>query len=120
MKAVLSAEKHPYLNYNEQQALGAVIAEVPLLIEAMKEIVLYGSKARGDFSEESDIDLLFVSDGPVSRQKKIEVYDALYELEVDHDVVISAVFADSEAYAADGSHFLRTVKKEGVLLWSRG
>lgn len=44
------------LNYNEQRALEGIIQEVTNKYP-VKKIILYGSKARGDFVEGSDIDL---------------------------------------------------------------
>ncbi len=85
----------------------------------IKKIILYGSKARGDYEEESDIDLLFISDSALPREKKSEIYDVVYEIEVDHDVIASVVFISEPDFRSKESHFLRQVKKEGITLWSR-
>lgn len=85
----------------------------------INKIVLYGSKARGDFVEESDIDILFVTDYPVHRTLKTEVYDKIYELEVEHDVVISAVFITKADFDTKATPFIKRVHQEGNILWSR-
>lgn len=55
------------------------------------EIVLYGSYARGDFSEDSDIDLVAVVHGArLGLQEKLkDVWDISAELSLDNDIVIS-------------------------------
>lgn len=39
----------------------------------IKKIILYGSKARGDFLEDSDIDLLFVIESFIDKKTKYSV-----------------------------------------------
>lgn len=55
------------------------------------EIVLYGSYARGDFSKESDIDLVAIVHGSrLDLQNKLKnVWDISAELSLDSDIVIS-------------------------------
>ncbi|NOG40813.1 nucleotidyltransferase domain-containing protein [Candidatus Brocadia sinica] len=43
--------------------------------------MLYGSKARGDFLENSDIDLLLITEGSVPIQTKYQVFDIIYKKE---------------------------------------
>jgi predicted nucleotidyltransferase len=119
MNAGAALLKTSNLNYNEQHAIAGVLMRVPAVLTGLSCIVLYGSKARGDSLEESDIDLLIVTQETASREMKFNVYDIIYDFEVEYDVVISAVFATDEAYNARTSPFLRKVQKEGILLWSR-
>jgi len=53
------------------------------------EIVLFGSKARGEDDPESDIDLLVLTSRPLSDRDESEVTRALLALELDLAVVIS-------------------------------
>lgn len=57
----------------------------------VKEVILFGSKARGDSSEESDIDLLLLTDGPLHWKERHAIIEALFDVEMKHDVVISIV-----------------------------
>ena len=54
-------------------------------------IYLYGSYARGDFDEESDIDFAAIIEGDQVelRQKRSQNYSYLTDIELDYDVVIS-------------------------------
>lgn len=111
--------KQPYLNYNEQRALESIIERMVSGHPLVKEIVLYGSKARGDFMDESDIDLLFITDRILTRAEKFEISDAVYEAEVENDVVVSVVFVEAGNFWMKDLPFLKQVQREGIKLWSR-
>ena len=59
--------------------------------DKIRGIYLYGSYARGDFDEESDIDFAAIVEGEQVelRKKRSENYDDLNHVELDYDVVIS-------------------------------
>jgi len=57
----------------------------------VKEVILFGSKARGDSSDESDIDLLLLTARPLHWRVRHAIVDALFDVEMKHDVVISIV-----------------------------
>ena len=107
------------LNYNEERGIKGAITELAGKYPFIKKIILYGSKARGDFREDSDIDILFITDMEVPRSVKYEIYDILYKYEFENDIVFSAVFATVEDFKRRKNLFLITVKKEGITLWSR-
>lgn len=56
-----------------------------------REVILFGSKARGDDDEESDIDLLILTPLPVSWDERKAINDAVFDIELKHDVVISTL-----------------------------
>ena len=64
------------------------------------DIVLYGSYARGDFSEGSDVDLVAVVHGarPDLQEKLKRVWDVSAELGLDNDVVISPTVIPYEEF----------------------
>lgn len=57
----------------------------------VEEVMLFGSKARGDDDAESDIDLLVLTSQPVSWDERKAINNALYEIQLRHDVVISTL-----------------------------
>ena len=66
------------------QRLKARVAErLPL-----SRLVLFGSRARGDNEPDSDIDVLVVLDGPVSRDSEEYVRSCAWELSYENGVVI--------------------------------
>lgn len=105
------------INYNEKRALECIIQEVTNKYP-VKRIILYGSKARGDFIEGSDIDLLFVTEDILDSPTKFQIGDIIYEYEVSHDVVISAIFVSELEPREKINVFLIRVKKEDIEIWS--
>ncbi len=84
----------------------------------LREIILYGSCARGDFSSDSDIDVLVLLNVPPSeinlQRKKIQ--DVTDRLDWDYDVVLAPVFQNFDVYEKymAVSVFYQNVQKEGV------
>lgn len=87
--------------------------------EPQATIILYGSFARGDEKEFSDIDILILLD-----QEKITYSDEtrikypLYDLEYDTGKVISPLIFSRDDWETRHSvtPFYKNVKREGVLL----
>ena len=96
-----------------------IIGEITRRYPPVKKIILYGSKVRGDFAEDSDIDLLFITDKDLSRSLKNQIIDVIYNYELNNDIVISAIFISESTFTNKVSTFLREVKREGVVLWLR-
>jgi len=57
----------------------------------VEEVILFGSKARGTDDPESDIDLLVLTSYPLSWQECDKLTDALFNIELEYDVVISTL-----------------------------
>ena len=58
--------------------------------DQLKEIILYGSYARGEQKKDSDIDLAIVLKGDVRPFKEIDrIIDKIYDLELKHNLLIS-------------------------------
>jgi len=108
------------LNYNEQIGLNGIVQELTDKFQFIKKVILYGSKARVDFVGDSDIDLLFILEREVSRLEKSEMSDIIYDYELANDIVISAIFIPEHEFRDKASIFLAKVRKEGIVIWSRG
>lgn len=108
-----------YLSYNEQQALDAIVRNIPSAYPVINKIVLYGSKIRGDFLVDSDIDILFVADYNLARSVKFEIYDMIFECEIEHGLVVSVVFVSSDDFEKHDITLMKQVHKEGIIIWSK-
>jgi len=81
----------------------------------LKSIILYGSWARGDATEESDIDVLIVLEGEVIPGKEIDrMIDIITEINLKHGVLVSVYPVSKEDYSTINSPLLINVRREGV------
>lgn len=80
----------------------AIEAAVRLLRDRfpVERIVLYGSKATGADVEESDIDLLLLTAHELTWRERDAITDALFDVELAHDVVISTLVASQKEWTA--------------------
>ena len=79
----------------------------------IKLIMLFGSVARGDDSEESDIDILIVS--PIADKIKPEIHKLAIDIIFEKDEVISPRLMTEEHFNKTKDYpFLSNVLKEGV------
>ena len=88
--------------------------------ENLKRVILYGSCARGDFSSDSDIDVLILldipqEDLPVARRKIMDMAD---KLDWDYEVVLAPVGQTYQIFDRyrNASIFYQNIEKEGVLV----
>ena len=81
------------------------------------EIVLYGSYARGDYSRESDIDLVAVVQGSrLELQKKLKtVWDTSAEIGLKNDIVVSPTVIPYDEYVKykETLPYYRSIAEEG-------
>ena len=57
----------------------------------LRQMVLFGSRARGDADPDSDMDVLVVLEGPADRQARDTVSDCAWETGLDHGIVIAPI-----------------------------
>jgi uncharacterized protein len=63
---------------------------------AVDEVILFGSKARGEDDPESDIDLLVLTSRQFTRQERHAIVDALFPIQLEYDVVLSPLVVAAE------------------------
>ena len=82
----------------------------------LRGVVLYGSVARGDNDEDSDIDLLCLLDGPVNPIKEIRpIIDATSAIRHQYpERPVSIMAADIAEYERGAYPLVIEAKKEGV------
>lgn len=83
--------------------------------ERFRKAILFGSRARGDAGPESDVDVLVVLDGPVNVWEEITRTSwAVSDLSLQHNLVISCVFMDSDGFEASREPLCNAVHREGI------
>lgn len=83
--------------------------------EQIDSIILYGSHARGDAREDSDIDVLLVLKEEFDYLDMLKRSDnQITSLSLENDVVISRAFVSKKAYREKETPFLINVRRDGV------
>jgi predicted nucleotidyltransferase len=83
--------------------------------DRLKDIILYGSWARGDATEDSEIDLLRVLGEEIIPGKEIDkMIETITEINLKHKVLISVYPVSEKDYATVNSPLLINVRREGV------
>lgn len=111
---LLHESRTPYLTDAEREIIGRVLERLSALAEHVQRVILFGSKVRGDFDADSDIDLLIVT-----RDGKSQV-DALLEKLDFGEHVLTLLVVSADEYAE--RQRLQTplyinLRREGVELW---
>jgi len=83
--------------------------------DRLRGVVLYGSEARGQAREDSDIDLLVLLADPIVYGRDLEAnLDALYPLARDLGRRISAKPVSATEYETADCPLYRTARREGI------
>jgi predicted nucleotidyltransferase len=83
--------------------------------ERLDSIYLYGSQARGDARQNSDIDVLIVLKGDFNYGEMLNLtLDLTAALSLEYDVVISRAFVTKERFDHEMSPFLMNVRREAI------
>lgn len=105
---------------DEHELLQCVKTAV-LEIEPTAEVILFGSRARGDAHPDSDWDFLVLLDGHVDHARRLRVYERLYQLEgsLGYQESLAAVVRSQLVWKSDWYHkqlLYQNVKQEGIPL----
>ena len=78
-------------------------------VKINKKIVIFGSRARGDYKENSDIDIAIIE--KVSQNEKYEIMNEFDK--IDSELKIDLIFIQN----IENKNFLDSIKREGKQLW---
>ncbi|MCC7353827.1 MAG: nucleotidyltransferase domain-containing protein [Anaerolineae bacterium] len=110
-----------HLQPNERAALTELLATLHQhYAEQVQHVILYGSKARGDFDEESDIDVLVVVTDDDWRAQR-PFHRLASSLSTRYDVVLSLLVVGPEAYSRmrRPTPLYEFIAEEGIELWTK-
>jgi predicted nucleotidyltransferase len=85
------------LEQREETAIGAVARTLKSQF-SVEEIILFGSKARGDHDVFSDIDLLLITSKPLHWKEEKAIVEILFDIGMTHDVIFTPLFVSKEEW----------------------
>lgn len=83
----------------------------------LKKIILYGSYARGDADDGSDIDLIILLENmgePVTEMEKFS--ESIWKLDLKYDTVISVIPFDVNVFKKRRLPVILNAKREGITI----
>lgn len=112
------SEEYRQINVIAQEVVDEVIR---LLQDQVYKIVLYGSYARGDFTSESDIDILILlncSKEQVMLYRK-QISRLSSRISLENDIEISLLLRDRETFERGENvlPFYKNIKEEGIKIY---
>jgi uncharacterized protein len=106
-------------SYMNRKQLLKQIKQAVHEVEPNAEIILYGSRSRGDAVSDSDWDFLILVDGPLSDDRTDRIRHRLYEVEWESEEVISSIIRNREQWRSNSYQampFHQKVEQEGIRL----
>lgn len=109
----------PTFTTDEQHLLRRIKSTI-LAIEPEAEIYLFGSRARGEATEESDWDVLVLLKGEVLYYRKKTIWRSLYDIELASAITITAAVQSYTEWLSNGlvqaTPFYQNVRHDAVIL----
>lgn len=87
----------------------------------LRQVILYGSYARGDFKTDSDVDIMILVDMTDMESKKYskQLSYMTYDFNLDHDIDIKPIVKSKEFFEkwVVNYPFYANIQREGVILY---
>ena len=85
----------------------------------VSNVILFGSKVRGEDDEHSDIDFLLVTSRALNWKEEKAVVELLFDIGIEYDVIFSPLFASSDEW--DGWIFVQfpvyeEIRRDGAII----
>ena len=106
---------------NIQKILNNFLEEVKIMLgKRIKKIILYGSYARGDYTKNSDIDIMILTDLTEKEinEYNLKIWEKSADIEIDEGIVISSLIRNIDNFNAwsEVKPFYINIINEGVVL----
>ncbi len=85
------------LDHSEEAAIKELILQLKQNFN-IENIILFGSAARNQKDEESDIDILIITTQPYNRTERHEITDLVFEINLKYGTNISTIVIDKHSW----------------------
>ena len=82
----------------------------------LKQIILFGSYARGNFTSDSDIDILIVTQKKLSKPEREQLINFISDVSINDDILINFIEMLTQKFELEHSPLLLNIRREGVIL----
>lgn len=111
-------EKTKFLNIKESNAIYKLKYE---LLKSFPEVemILFGSKVRGDFVDFSDIDVLILVDKEVGHELKDKIVEIAYDIELEFNIVFGLIIENKKSWRSSKYSVMplfQNIEREGVVI----
>jgi len=83
------------------------------------QVILYGSKVRGNDEEFSDIDILILLNRKIDTELEEQILDIIYDIELEFDVVFGVMIESKDFWDSSLAKIMplhQNIDREGVLV----
>ena len=95
--------------------LTELIKKEVIKIDKKAQVILFGSRARGDHSEQSDWDFLILLEQEATEKKKREIRDKIFEIELKTNEIISSIIEQKNEWSKfQVTPLFKNIKREGL------
>lgn len=112
----LAQDKIPSLTEQEVIAI-TELKSIILTKFSIRQLILFGSKARGDYTRDSDVDILVLIDEDSSIANRNIVWGDQYDVNLKYDTELSCTLRNYDKFLiGDGEFptFVQSVLEEGI------
>ena len=112
------ADKVLTIKESERLALGALKNRIQSLTDINK-VIIFGSVARGEATEESDLDVLIITENPINYKDETAIFDITFFVNMEYDTNISVVVTPKEKWHSPMWSLLpihQIIDKEGIVI----
>jgi len=88
-------------------------------VDPTADVILFGSRARGDADPDSDYDLLVLTDGEVGLQHEDRILRALFPIELDTGAVLTFLLHNKQTWSSpiyQAMPIHQNIDREGIVL----
>lgn len=98
--------------------------QVAYLGDSLQKVILYGSYARGDYTPESDVDIMLLTsetNRDIISKQLYYIFDAMFEYQMERNIEVNPNMQNIEFYNKwlGNYPYYDNIDREGIVLYER-